>query len=93
MRNSINTGRYHKFSINPADGFHLNLDRLEFKVLRRNSGPPNWALRTDAEGFTTDFHTWTNPGSDNGNFHSLNINLSSLSPVRSGESLEFRFYA
>lgn len=49
---AINPGKYYEVTITPAAGYGVDITSITFNMLRSSTGPRNWAVRSNKDGYT-----------------------------------------
>jgi hypothetical protein len=49
---AINPGKYYEVTITPNSGYAVDLTSITFNMLRSSTGPRNWAVRSNKDGYT-----------------------------------------
>lgn len=81
-------GNYVAFSFSVDPGYHVELETLVLGAYSSSTGPKNMAIRTSADGFASDFHTFVIP--DGASFYNAFVDVSAFDNVTG--NFEVRFY-
>ncbi len=50
---AINPAKYYEVTLIPSVGFAINLTSITFNMLRSSTGPRNWSVRSNKDGYAT----------------------------------------
>lgn len=86
----VDASDYFTWTLDPSDGYALNIDTLNYTGQRSGTGPVSAALRSSLDNFTADLHLASFPTASVGNPISVILDTSFQNLT---DTIEFRLFA